>query len=135
MRSRIGWLLPAVAVVFVAIAVWAGPNVPLALPVAAVGIVVAGLLFLRAWVASEPRRRPVAPLVWEPDVFRLRTAIRSGPLGREELVTTLDRVERMGPTPDLPTRSTDAMRRLTHVSPEEFRSYLRHRLDELEARM
>ncbi|HTW39762.1 MAG TPA: hypothetical protein VMF04_02740 [Thermoplasmata archaeon] len=135
MKVRVGWFLPVVAVVLTGLALWAGPNVPLALPAAALAVVAAGFLFLGAWSDSQGRRKPKVAMVWEPDVFRLRTAIRSGPLGREEIITTLDRVERMGPTPGLPTRSTDEMNRLTRVSPEEFRRYLRHRLQDLEARM
>ncbi len=135
MRSRIGWLLPAGAIVCTGIAVWAGPNLPLALPAAALAVVCAGALFAGAWSDSVGRRRTRAPMQWEPDVFRLRTAIRSGPLGREEIIATLDRVERMGPNPNLPTRSADEIHELTHVSPEEFRVYLRRRLQEMEARM
>jgi hypothetical protein len=135
MKSPLGWFLPAVAIVLTGIAIWAGPNVPLALPAAALAVVAMGFLFLGAWEDSEARSKPTVPLVWEPDVFRLRTAIRSGNLGREEIVTTLDRVERMGPTPDLPTRTADEMARLTRVSPQEFRQYLRHRLDDLEGRV
>jgi hypothetical protein len=135
MRTVLEWTLALLAFALVGLAIWAGPNIPLALPAAALAILFLGLLFLLAWSDSEPRRRPTTPRVWEPDVSRLRTAIRSGPLGREEIVTTLDRVERMGPTPDLPTRGVDEMDRLTHVSPQEFRSYLRRRIEELEARM
>jgi hypothetical protein len=135
MRFRVGWFLPAVAAVLVGVAIWAGPNVPLALPAAAIAVIVVAAMFVLAWADSEGRKRPKVATVWEPDVFRLRTAIRSGPLGREEIITTLDRVERMGPTPDLPTRGVDEMNQLTKVSPEEFRTYLRRRLDDLEARM
>jgi|HubBroStandDraft_1064217.scaffolds.fasta_scaffold04820_9 hypothetical protein len=135
MKIRLGWFLPVVAIGLTGVALWAGPNVPLALPAAALAVLVAGFLFVGAWRDSEARPKPKAPLLFEPDVFRLRTAIRSGPLGREEIITTLDRVERMGPTPDLPTRGTDEMNQLIRVTPEEFRQYLRHRLQDLEARM
>ena len=135
MRSRVGWLLPAAAIVLTGVALWAGPNVPIALPAAALAVLAVGFLFLGAWTDSEGRKRPRVARVWEPDVFRLRTAIRSGPLGREEIVTTLDRVERMGLNPNLPSRTAEEMHTLTRVTPEEFRVYLRRRLDDLEDRM
>jgi hypothetical protein len=124
MRSRVGWLLPAAAIVLTGVALWAGPNVPIALPAAALAVLAVGFLFLGAWTDSEGRKRPRVARVWEPDVFRLRTAIRSGPL-----------VERMGLNPNLPSRTAEEMHTLTRVTPEEFRVYLRRRLDDLEDRM
>jgi hypothetical protein len=135
MNSPVGWGLPTLAVVATGIAYWAGPNLVLALPAACLAVAAAGLLFVGAGFDAAERRRTRAPARWRPEVFRLRSAIRSGPLGREELVTTLDRVERSGPSPDLRTRSADEMQALIRVSPAEFRAYLRARIDDLEDRL
>jgi hypothetical protein len=130
-----GGFLIGVAALATGIAIWAGPNLAIAAPAAAFATLAAGLLLVGAWVDVEggERRRPRPR--GEPELFRLRSALRSGPLGREELVTTLDRVERMGPSPDLAPRTPQQMELLVRLSPPEFRRYLRARLDDLEARM
>lgn len=135
MRSAIGWAVPAAAVVATGIAIWAGPNVSIAVPAAALAILAAAMLFVGGWLdrAERGRRRPLPRS--EPEMFRLRSSLRSGPLGREDIVTTLDRVERGGPTPDLPARSPQEIERLVQLPLSEFREYLRTRLDDLEARM
>ncbi|MGA8542652.1 MAG: hypothetical protein WB947_03815 [Thermoplasmata archaeon] len=135
MKSPVGWFLPAVAIVATGIAIWAGPNLAIALPAAGLAVLAPGLLFAGSWLDAEERRGRRAATGFRPEVFRLRSAIRSGPLGREELVTTLDRIERSGPTPNLRPRTVDEMHALIRVSPSEFRAYLRGRLDDLEARM
>ncbi|MGI0130234.1 MAG: hypothetical protein ACREDE_01145 [Thermoplasmata archaeon] len=135
MKGLAAWFLPAVALVAVGFAVWAGPNLSIAVPAVAVATLATSLLFVAAWYQDQDRSRRSAPPPWEPELFRLRYAIRSGPLGREELVTTLDRVERNGPTPTLPPRSPEEMESLVRLSPNEFRQYLRSRLDDLESRV
>lgn len=135
MRFTGGGLLLGVAAVAIGIAIWAGPNLSIAAPAAAFATLAAGLLLVGAWLDTrEGEQRRFRPRS-EPEMFRLRSALRSGPLGREELVTTLDRVERMGPSPDLAPRTPQQMEHLVRLSPPEFREYLRSRLDDLEARM
>jgi hypothetical protein len=135
MNSRVGWLLPAVAAGATGLAIWAGSNLALAIPAAGLATLAAGMLFAGAWLEarSRARRRPLSHRPRE--IFRLRHALRSGPLGREELVTTLDRIERQGPTPELPARSVEEMEGLVGLGSTDFRLYLRGRLDDLEARM
>ncbi len=60
-------------------------------------------------------------------------AFLSGPMGRELLVYRLDRLERAGPTPGLPTRTHQEIAGIVGLSPSEFRDYLRGRLEALEA--
>jgi hypothetical protein len=135
MNSPVGWFLPAIAALAAALAIWAGPNLTIALPAAAIATLAAGLLFVEAGIESRNRRLRRSELSWQPELFRLRSAIRSGPLGREELVTTLDRVERAGPAPDLPARAGAEMEAIVGLPASEFRRYLRTRLDDLEARV
>lgn len=136
MNGRVGWFLPGVAILATAVAIWAGPNLSLAIPAAGVAVLSAALLFVIAWQDSEAlARRSGAGTSPRPELFRLRISIRSGPLGREDIIATLDRIERAGPTPDLPSRTADELRQLTRVPPGEFRAYVRTRLEFLEARM
>jgi hypothetical protein len=128
------WYLPAIALAGTAIAVWADTNLVVAVPAAGIALTAAGLLFVEAWTAG---RRPSSPsnLRRRPTVHdSLRTAFRSGRMGREMIVDLLDRLERAGPNPELAPRRPEEVASLARLSPTEFRDYLRGRLDELEAR-
>jgi hypothetical protein len=117
------------------LALWAGRNVDVAAPAAAAAVVAAGLLFVGAWQDNPRGNDAVVPPPPERDIFLFRYGFRSGRLGREEIVATLDRIERMGPTPELPSRATGDLARITALSRVEFRAYVRRRLDDLEARV
>lgn len=135
MTSLARWLLPAVAVAATALAVWGGPNLAVAVPAATIAVLAAGLLFAVVWF-DDRRRTPRSYRPHPPrDVLRLRFALRSGRLGREEIVTMLDGVERGGPNPALPNRTVHEMDVLVRLPAAEFRSYLRTRLDDLEVRL
>lgn len=127
-------LLLGVAAGATGLAVWAGPNLPVAALGAAFAVLAAGVLFVGAWVDRPNRRASVPARTPERDVFLFRFGFHSGRFGREEVVTTLDRIERWGPSPELPGRSAHDMDSLAHLSSAEFSDYVRHRLDELEAR-
>jgi hypothetical protein len=134
MNFPFGWFLPAVAIVATGVAVWAGDNFSLAIPAAVAALLAAGLLFVDAvlgpgWVA----RRPEGPFL-AGEAGPLRTAFRSGRLGREAIADLLDRLERAGPNPDLPGRRTEETNRLVRLPSGEFRNYVRQRLDDLESR-
>jgi hypothetical protein len=60
--------------------------------------------------------------------------LRSGRLGREEIVAAIDRAERGGSNPGLPSRTTAEMDALVELPAPKFHEYLRARLDDLEAR-
>jgi hypothetical protein len=134
MRSPIGWVLPGVALLATVLAVVAGPNDALALPAAAAAIVLAGFVFLGAGTdrSGPALTEPTAPRPSESE--RLRGALRSGTLGREYVLDTIDQVERAGPTPDLPARSLRETQRLLDLAPDQFLEYVRGRVRDLEAR-
>ncbi|MGI0071349.1 MAG: hypothetical protein ACRECT_04690 [Thermoplasmata archaeon] len=133
MRSPLGWFLPAVALLAAGVAVWAGPNFALAIPAAATATLAAALLFLDAWF-DRPGRVPARLSAMPPrETSRLRAALTSGTLGREELVLTLDTVERKGLTPDLPVRTVSELEAIVGLPAKEFRDYLRERVERLEA--
>jgi hypothetical protein len=134
MNLPFGWFLPAVAVVATGIAVWADDNFSLAIPAAVVALLAAGVLLASAFpgrgrVARTPEGRDVTR-----DAGPVRTAFRSGRLGREAIVDLLDRLERAGPNPDLPGRLAEETRVLVRLPSVEFRDYVRQRLDDLESR-
>jgi hypothetical protein len=135
MNSPIGWVLPAVALGATGLAVWAGPNLALAIPAAALAVVAAGVAFARAGLGARPRT-PYHPSFGPPrEMFHIRSALHSGRLGQEEIVAQLDHMERTGPTPDLPSRTVPELESIIRLSPAEFREYLRGRLDDLERRL
>jgi hypothetical protein len=130
-----GWVALLLLVVgATGLALWAGPNLPIASVGAAIAVLAAGLLFVGAWL-DRPNRRPTpAARGRDADAFQFRFGFRSGRFGREEIVATLDRIERWGPTPELPGRSTREMDDLVRLSGPEFSDYVRQRVEELEAR-
>jgi len=116
------------------VAIWADRNLALAAPAAAVAVLAAGLLFVGAWFDNPRAPVPTPVLPTERDVYLFRFGFRSGRLGREEIVATLDKIERLGPTPELSPRSARDMTAITELSRAEFREYVRRRLDDLESR-
>jgi hypothetical protein len=134
MNLPFGWFVPAVAVVATGIAVWADDNFSLAVPAAVVALLAAGFLFVDAFLGREPIARPSAGRSVSREAGPVRTAFRSGRLGREAIADLLDRLERGGPNPDLPGRRAEETRRLARMPSAEFRDYVRHRLDDLESR-
>jgi len=97
-----------------------------ALAVAAAGLTVAFALGPRGPPEFEkPRFLPV-PLM------SAREALRSGELGREELVYLLDRLERVSVRPTLPIRKPEELAAIVGVPEDVFLGYLESRIRELE---
>jgi hypothetical protein len=76
---------------------------------------------------SAPASRPPGP------DFGIRAWLRSGPIGREEIVLLLDRLDRSTLRPDLPASTPDELASVRSLAPARFRRYVAHRLDEIEA--
>jgi hypothetical protein len=132
MRAPIGWALPALAGAAVAVALLAGRNLVVAIPAAALAVVIASLAFASAW--SERAEAPAdAPVAARTDTDRLRLAFRSGRIGREEIVVTLHRLERTFRDAGLPPPTVAEMGRVAALPPDEFLQFVRERLDRLEA--
>ena len=132
LAATLGWV--GLAAAATGVALWAGANTAIAAPAAAVAVFAAGALFVGAWLgawAAEPPA-PAPPVADGPAPFRF--GFRSGRLGREEIVDTLDRIERTGPNPTLPVRTAPEIAALTSLSRSEFRAYVRRRVDDLEER-
>ncbi len=133
MNSPFGWKLPLIAAVAIVVAIWAGRNVTIAIPAAAVAVGSGLLLLVEVW-GIPPAARPGDVSVGGSPRITVRDLFRTGRLGREEIVELLDRLERAGPNPQLPGRGTEELDRISRLSRAEFRAYVRQRLGELEAR-
>lgn len=116
------------------VAVWAGTNTSIAAPAAAVAVFAAGAMFVDAWLRARAAEPPDPPAPVEDDPIPFRLGFRSGRLGREDIIETLDRIERTGPDPLLPVRTPQEVAALTSLSRSEFRAYVRRRVDDLEER-
>ena len=126
------WGAVAMVAVGVAVAAWAGPD----LAIAALGAVVAvlGAVLLGVTGLAE-RRRKVAPRLESFDSHRLvglRGALRSGELGRSELLATLRGLHRELLGRDLPTMSLQEESRLLDSSPKAFRAWVEAQVEMLE---
>jgi hypothetical protein len=124
-RAPFGLAWPAVAGVATGIALAASHNLSVAVPAAALAVVAGGLALVAA-LRPEPSRddRPTFPSRISP----VREMFSSGPLGREDLVLLLDRIERTLSRPDLPPRPAQQIEALLSLPPAEFRRYLAARL-------
>lgn len=134
MRMPFGWGLVTLAIAATAIAIWAGPNLTIALPVAVVAVASASLLFVEVALASAESREPQGRAGAGPDPSDVRVAFVSGNLGRQKLVQTLDLLERAGGNAERRASAPGPPGDFRAMSAEEFRDYLRDRLDSLEAR-
>ncbi len=125
MRSPFGWGL---------VAIWTQSNTGLALVAAATAIVAASLLFvevgMRGWNPPVRTTHPSGPGPSD----KVRAAFASGRLGRESMVALLDRLSRTTSDPTHPSTSLEQLETIVRMSPEDFRAYVRARVEYLEAR-
>ena len=134
MTAPYGWGLVVTALAATGVAIWAGPNLSIAVPAAVIAVVAAALLFLEVALRSGTGRSRLSAESLPPRPAAMRTAFVSGRLGRERLVLLLDVLDRRAGVSDRGPRSPDEIDRFSLMPPEEFRAYLRGRVDDLEAR-
>jgi hypothetical protein len=131
MNAPIGWVLPAVAAAATAVALLGGHNLAVAVPAAGVAVLAASFLFARAW-SGRARHDSESPPRAPSDTDRLRLSFRSGPIGREEIVYELSRLERSFRDRDLSPPTVDELQRISRMPTEQFLGYVRDRLDRIE---
>ncbi len=124
--------LGAAALVLAGLAVLAGPDYGLVVPFAAAAVAAAAVALVPILLED---RGPLRPADERPrDRPRgIRAWLRSGTVGREEIVLLLDRLDRSGPRPDLPSRPPLEVARLVALPDDDFRAYVARRMDEIEA--
>ncbi len=83
---------------------------------------------LRGEVRASRAPAPPTP----PETSGVRAWLQSGPIGREEIVLLLDRLERESLHPDLPSSTVRELDRLRYLPAPEFRKYVARRLDDIE---
>jgi hypothetical protein len=127
------WILALVlAGIATGIALWAGPNVAVAVP-AAVFAIIMGVL-----VGVSRALRPAGPAPVEVEVPEtttlvvLESALTSGPLGRAYVLSLLDGLERRLRDRNAPIRPESEQQRLVRGSNAAFRAFVDQRLTELE---
>ncbi len=117
-----------------AVAIAASDNLDVAAVAGGVSVGAAGLLFAAFWRADTMSPAPAPAPAPPRDEFLFRFGFHSGRLGREEIVSTLDRIERLGSNPHLPGRSVREMSAIVDRSPSDFRAYVLQRVRDLERR-
>jgi hypothetical protein len=131
MKAPFGALFPTLAILAVGVAVWAGPDYAIAVPATVLGVAAAGLTIVDA-IRRRPHRPTTAFRLPDRSDYGVREMLRSGAVGRAEIVALLDRVDREGDHPDLPLRTPAELGRLVSIPEPQFLEYVRSRLDALE---
>jgi hypothetical protein len=115
------------------IALWAGPNLDVAVPAAATGVACAVALALLGF-ARQVRVPKGADVLGEYDSFLLlRSAFQKGLLGRAAIMASIAGLEAELLGPRRNVRSLDEEEALRTASPREFVGWVDGRLNELEA--
>jgi hypothetical protein len=131
-RRLAGWPLLFLAGGLVAVALYAGPNQGIAIPLAAGAVLVLGFLLFGAARSVSPGPAPKGPVA-PPDVpSSFRSALRGGRSSRSEVVAMLDQLDRKGPRPYLPQTVAGEYQRVRALGRSEFRDYVRGRLESIE---
>jgi len=129
--GSIGWWWPALAGIATIVAFAVGPTYSVAVPAATVAVVAASLTIVevivrqRSEAEAGPARAPIVP-------GGVRGALAGGEPGREDVVLTLDLLERKISRPDLPARTGPQVTAIVRRPAPEYRRYVAQRLDELE---
>ena len=131
MNAPFGVLFPALAIGAAAVAIVAGSDYAIAVPFAAGGVAAAAVAVLEAG-GRLPRRRPTLVRPAESVVAGVRPWFRGGSFGRAAIVEHVDRLDRRGDHPDLPIRSPAEVATIVRLPDDEFRAYVRSRLDAIE---
>ncbi len=131
MKSPVGWVWPSVAALASLTAILARSNEWVSVPVAALAVVAAGVVLAGA-LRAAPRRPDAAASRDAGPSVGIREMFRAGGLGREDLILTLDRIERKTAHPGLPARPPQELARLVRLSDPEFERYLEARVATLE---
>lgn len=126
-----GWGWAVVAGCATALAILARGDFVAEVILAALAVATAGLTIA---ISLGPRGLPpfVNPRAPSETLFNVREALRSGELGREELVFLLDRLERVSVRPTLSVRTSAEIAAIIRVPEDAFLRYLETRVRELE---
>ncbi|HUJ78593.1 MAG TPA: hypothetical protein VLX64_06260 [Thermoplasmata archaeon] len=131
MKGPFGVVPPAIAVVATFVAIDAGPNYSVALPMSVIAVTAA--LFTAAdALARTAHRTPPRSSSRGGRTGGLREWFLRGRIGREQIVLLLDRLDRAGDRPTLPLRSSEEIEGLVRLPDAEFRAFVRRRLDAIE---
>lgn len=133
MKAPIGWWWPLLAILATGVAFAVGPQYTIAVPAATVAVVAAALTIVEAIARQRGLAlNPPEAGAEAPSGTGIRAAFAGGKGGREDLLQTLDLLERKFGHPGLPMRSGVEVERITSRPAEEFRRYVAERLDKLE---
>ncbi len=137
-RSFVGLLV--LALVAAGLAVWAGPNLVLAVPCAVAALLLAAAMVYDGWQRGSSRSRtaPGLPATLGggdagPSALPSFPEIGGSRFSREEIVLQLDLVERTIRNPSLPAHPLEDLDRLSTLPRRDFVEYVRRRVEELES--
>jgi hypothetical protein len=127
------WPVLVLAAGAAVLAIDAGADLTVAVPAGIAAVALAALLLVTSVGEVSWRGAPTPPVEPPTTTSSLRAAFRSGRSGRISIVLEVDRLERHGLHPQLPTRNAAEEERIRRMPRAEFREYLAARLDQIEA--
>lgn len=140
--NLLSWALVGLAIAAAAVAIHAGNNLIVAVPVGAVAVLLVSVVGV---VELQSRTSPLDPTaggivretardrVETDSMLKLRRSFRTGEIGRSSIMATVRALERdLSPTGRTPL-SFDAERQVLDLPPDQFRQWVDDRLHRIEA--
>jgi hypothetical protein len=138
----LSWVLVGLAIAFAAVAIYAGNNLVVAVPTAAVAVLFVSIVGATELQARSSRlvpvqagvsRQPTNSRVESDSLLRLRRSFTSGEMGRSSVLASVRALERdLSPT-GRTALTLDGERAVLDLPPEQFRKWVDDRLQRIEA--
>jgi hypothetical protein len=136
------WLSVGLAVAFAGAAIYAGSNLPVAVPTATVAVLLVSIVGATELHARSSRfvpvragvsRQPTSSRVESDSLLRLRQSFTSGEMGRSSVLASLRALERdLSPT-GRTALTLDGERAVLNLPPDQFRKWVDDHLQRIEA--
>jgi len=139
--NLLSWVLVGGALAAGAVAVQAGNNLPVAVPVGALAVLLVTVVGASALQDRSTRLaptpggmvRPVHPRVESDSLLRLRQSFGSGEIGRSSILATVRALERDMSPSGRTLLSLEAERTILALPSDQFRRWIDDRLRQIEA--
>ncbi|MGP8073961.1 MAG: hypothetical protein ACLQD9_05020 [Thermoplasmata archaeon] len=133
MTNPFRWTFPILAIGATFVAIQAGSNEFVSVPLATIAVAAAGLALWDSVRSPPPEMLYPSYVEDGTPVGSSDVWFRSGTMSQESIVILLDRIDRALVRPSLPTRTPRELEQLSNLPWERFLEYVESRLAQLEA--